>query len=248
MTDQLWYLAEANQLEVASALDIANKVADVLVTRINKVLANKPFFVLTTSAGKTLKQTYAVLRQQYRSEVDWSRVICVQMDEYCNLSCEDSQSFAFELQTEIINPLGIGRFMHFYNQNGNEKFSLADYEVEIRKLGGLDVGIHGIGRNGHIAFNEPQHAPVLETRLIELDASTKAANGIEFENGVTLGMRILSEADTSIVVMLGETKKEAATKFLFNNVEPENPAAYLRLCNHVYIYMDDAATPAKILH
>lgn len=247
MTKKLWFLCAPHTICIEDQDVIADRTAQFMVSCIAETLTQKSHCVITTSAGHTLKQTYSVLRERYTTQLDWSRVICIQMDEYANLGCEAPNSFAHQISTEVIAPLGIGKFIRFYDATGAAMCSLEQYENDIRALGGIDLAIHGLGQNGHIAFNEPEPTLQPHTRQVRLAAETISANKINFEEGVTLGIEILCEAKTSAVVLLGIQKRMASTRFLYHPPGSTNPAAFLARSGRVCIYLDSAAAPITLM-
>ncbi len=226
--------------------EIARQVAALTVKHVRDLLGQKLKVVLVTSAGRTLSDTYAVMSRDYRQALDWSRVICVQMDEYENVGSDDPSSLAAQLDRELIAPLRIGRFIRFQDAAGVPFCSLEHYEKQLRDLGGIDFSIHGVGRNGHIGFNEPDATTRLETRAVSLADSTREANGVQFSRGVTLGLGILSEARTSIAVLLGRGKLEAARMLLCQPAGHGNPVAHLKQCEQLYVFVDSEATPEQL--
>jgi glucosamine-6-phosphate deaminase len=176
--------------------------------------------------------------------VEWDRVVCVQMDEYAGVGAADPRSTASELLREFVAPLGIHRFMRFYDDAGASTCSLDVFQQQIETLGGIDCAVHGVGRNAHIAFNEPGPLMPLETRVVALAESTRLANGVTFSHGVTLGFETLRRAKASLVVLRGCEKQRAAQALLFDPPGPGNPAAYLRACSRLSVYLDREAEPA----
>ena len=242
-----WFATAPHYLKVLASDALAHEAASQLVENLAYVLQRKPHAVLIASAGRSPRQTYSILRKRFRGALDWQRVICVQMDEYAGVSTLDTRGIASELRRELIDPLKISRFDSFYGVDGAAICSLTEYEMRIRHLGGIDVALHGLGRNGHVAFNEPSAIPRYRTRAVMLAESTRRANAVLFRKGVTLGAGILGEARMSIVLLIGAAKRDAAEAFLFGAFGPQNPASYLRRCLQVSILMDPAATPELVL-
>jgi glucosamine-6-phosphate deaminase len=244
--DPHWFSRPPHGLSVLDRDAIARAAAKCLARALIDGLAARQHVVLVASAGRTPLGTYAVLRRSFRSSVNWSRVICVQMDEYADLGSTDPRALAAEIRHELIEPLGVGQFIGFFDAGGAPICSLNDYEDQLRRLGGIDVAVHGIGRNGHIGFNEPSSTRGCRTRRVILAASTRLANGVAFRNAVTLGPLILSQARVAIVLLIGAEKQGAADALLFGTVGPHNPAAYLRACARVSVFLDPPAVPAAL--
>jgi glucosamine-6-phosphate deaminase len=104
-----------------------------------------------------------------------------------------------------------------------------------------------VGRNGHIGFNEPGAREYRHTRVALLDASTQAANNVEFERGATLGLDTLACARVSILVLRGIEKRSAAELLLYGPDQPSNPSAHLRRSGSVSVYVDTGAAPDACL-
>lgn len=243
-TGDFWFRRPPNSLQVMEPVPLAESLAAHIVELFREGLSRRPYLVVTTSSGRTLRPAYARLREQYRSAVEWSRIVCVQMDEYLGIGAADPRSTAFELQHEFIEPLGIGRFIRFQDSAGVASCTPAEFEQQVLSLGGIDCAVHGVGRNGHIGFNEPGAPAQFVTRTVTLAESTRIANGVDFRMGVTLGLGVLGNARVSVVVLRGAEKRSAAEALLFHPVGPENPVGHLRSCAQVSVYIDrDAAPP-----
>lgn len=238
---EFWFDRAPNCLRIMERPLLARHAADSIVETMRTVLNERAWAVFVPSVGQTWRETYAVLRESHRAVLDWKRVVCVQMDEYVGLGCADPRSFAFQLQHELVNPLGIGQFLHLFDPAGKMALPLGEYENQVRRLGGIDCAVHGVGINGHIGFNEPMKKMGLETRCVRLSRTTRIANDIGFTSGVTLGLGILGEAKTSIVALLGPHKRKAAQNLLYGAASPRNPVASLRNCGMVSIYLDPEA-------
>ena len=245
-TDPHWFSRSPHRLSILDRTAIATAAGECLARALIDALAVRRHAVLVASAGRTPLGTYAVLRRSFRSSVHWSRVICVQMDEYAGLGSTDPRALSAQIRHELIEPLGVGQFIGFFDAGGASICSLNDYEDQLRRLGGIDVALHGMGRNGHIGFNEPSATPRYRTRSVILAASTRLANGVTFRNAVTLGPLILSQARVAIVLLIGAEKQDAANALLFGPVGPRNPAAYLRACARVRVLLDPTAVPAAL--
>jgi glucosamine-6-phosphate deaminase len=205
--------------------------------------------VFLPSAGRTPLGAYARLRAEHRRSLDWSRVVCVQMDEYEGIGDRDPRGFAAALRRDLVEPLGIGRFLRFQDGDGALRMPLPAYERTVRlRLGGVDCAVQGIGRNGHIAFNEPGDPEAERTRRVRLAPSTRAANGVPFDRGVTLGLAALGEARVTLALVIGPAKRQAAEAVLFRPAGIGNPAAsVLRRCPRVSVLLDPEAAPERLV-
>jgi glucosamine-6-phosphate deaminase len=241
-----WFQRAPNSLHIGEGEQFTSVLAWHFVALILDVLSRRPYAVVTTSSGRTFRPAYARIRDSYRSTLDWSRVICVQMDEYEGLSNEDCRSMAWDLTREFIEPLGVGRFITFFDAAGSATCTLDDYERTICDLGGIDCAFHGVGRNGHVALNEPGALPTSRARIVSLTDSTREANGVSFRRAVTLGLATLRAARDVVIVLRGQEKRRAAQALLYEAVAPLNPIAYLRDCKRVSVFLDQGAAPERL--
>ena len=122
------------------------------------------------------------------------------------------------------------------------------FETKIQESGGIDLQLLGIGRNGHIAFNEPGSARDSRTRLVELTASTRAANAPDFPDGtpvptgaMTMGIGTILDARRLHVLAFGVHKAEIVRRALREPASREIPASFLREHEQVELWLDDAA-------
>jgi hypothetical protein len=155
---------------------IAYTVAATLVESIAGVLKERAHATIVPSAGRTHVDTFAILRAGYAQALDWSRVICLQMDEYADIGSADGRSLSAQIESEFVAPLRIGRYLRFFDASGRAERTLEAYEQEIAALGGVDCAIHGVGVNAHIGFNEPGAIHSGRTRRVELARATQRAN------------------------------------------------------------------------
>jgi glucosamine-6-phosphate deaminase len=241
-----WFSRPPHGLAVLPAGRIAEAAAARVVAALGAALERRGRAVLAASAGRTPRPTYALLRAAHRHSLDWSRVACVQMDEYEGVGDRDPCGFAAELRRELVEPLGIGRFHRFHDGNGELRCPLDAYERAVRGMGGIDCAVQGIGRNGHVAFNEPGDARGGATRRVRLAHSTCKAIGVLFTRGVTLGLDMLAEAREALVLMTGAAKRDAAASVLFRPEGPANPAAAIRRCGRTTVLLDPEAAPENL--
>jgi glucosamine-6-phosphate deaminase len=208
----------------ASSLDAA--VARTVVDALAATLRERGSARFIASSGRTPRGVYALLRTVHRGALDWSRVTVVQMDEYVGLPPHDPTSLAWSLHRQLVGPLGLG----FLSLNGPHGRLARDLDEHDGMARGADLVLHGLGRNGHVGFNEPPSGPDHPTRCVRLAAETRADNGLptSVQEGITLGLDCLLTAQTTLVAAKGRTKADAVAAMVSAPASEDCPASWLR--------------------
>lgn len=130
----------------------------------------------------------------------------------------------------------------------DSEFECRRYENQISSLGGIDMQLLGLGRNGHIGFNEPADSFAQVTHCVDLTQSTIDANKRFFASeadvprqAYTMGIGTILQAKKILLVASGEDKAEAVKNTLFGPVTPSVPASILQMHPDVTIVADEAA-------
>lgn len=216
-----------------------------LAARLAAQLRGKPDSVLGLATGNSMVGVYRALVDMHRNEgLSFARATSFNLDEYCGLPDGHPSSFASYMQEHLLAHADMPRnSAHLPDEN-----SCAEYEAAIAKEG-IDLQILGIGRNGHIGFNEPGAPVTSRTRVVELAAATRAANQRDFPDGeavpthaVTMGIATILSARSILLLATGEAKADALARALEGPITPDNPASFLRLHSDVTVISDrDAA-------
>ena len=199
----------------------------------------KPDCVLGLATGSTPIGIYDQLVEWYhKNDIDFSEVTTVNLDEYRGLTKENDQSYYYFMHTHLFDRVNI-RPDHSFIPDGtceDSEFECRRYENQIRSLGGIDMQLLGLGRNGHIGFNEPGAAFEKETHLVDLAESTIRANARFFtsidevpKQAYTMGIRTIMQAKKILVVVSGESKADIVSRAFFGPVTPEVPASILQM-------------------
>ena len=179
----------------------------------------KPF-VLGLPTGSTVLDMYAVLRTFAKERLlNFQHIITFNMDEYVGLPADHPQSYASYMRRNLLEAAAM-RPEHIFIPNGqatNLPAECARYETAIAQVGGVDLWVGGIGRNGHIAFNEPGTSFHSRTHVAELSDSTREANARFFSGDIsrvphqalTVGIGTLLDAKELLFIASG-VKKAAA--------------------------------------
>lgn len=201
--------------------------------------------VLGLATGRTMLPVYAWLRQWHREgELSFAQSTSFNLDEYCGLASDDPSSFVSYMWRNLFDHVDMakGRF-HFPDQTHPEAF-----DARIRDSGGIGLQLLGIGRNGHIGFNEPGADRKSRTHIVTLSESTRKANAGDFPAGtpvpkqaVTMGIATILEAERIVLLATGSGKADILRRAFQGPVGSDCPASYLQLHNHVTVICDSAA-------
>lgn len=214
--------------------DLSRKAANVISAQV--IL--KPNSVLGLATGSTPIGTYRQLIEWYnKGDLDFSKVTTVNLDEYCGLSPENDQSYRYFMDHNFLLHINIDRNnTHIPNGMADDyEAECARYDKLITDLGGIDLQLLGIGRNGHIGFNEPDISFEKTTHVVELDESTIKANARFFKSiedvprkAITMGIKTIMQAKKVLLIANGPDKKDIIEKALHGPVTPDVPASILQ--------------------
>ncbi|MCM8757836.1 MAG: glucosamine-6-phosphate deaminase, partial [Candidatus Omnitrophica bacterium] len=228
---------------------MSKKVAELLSNDIKRIIFEKDKVVVAFPTGSTPEELYRLLAKDYKRSIDWSKVVVFMLDEYLGLSKEHPSSYSYYILRKIIKPLGIKRFYLLDGASDEPKEECNRYEDAIRREGGLDIVVLGIGRNGHIAFNEPGSSFNSRTRIVNLDLDTIQANARFFKNitdvpqeAITLGIATIMEAKKIYLLASGKNKSEIIFKTLKGPITEKIPASILRRHLDVNFILDRQAS------
>ena len=214
-------------------------------------VVSKPDCVLGLATGSTPIGAYQQLvKWHQQGDLSFHEVRSVNLDEYVGLAPTHDQSYRWFMQHNLFDHVDI------LPGNTNVPSGLAEdaaaecarYEAVVKSLGYADLQLLGIGRNGHIGFNEPGNAFELETHVVDLTESTIEANARFFSSrdevprqALTMGIRCIMQARKVLVVASGEDKAEIVCRAFSGPVTPEVPASILQLHPDFTLVGDRAA-------
>jgi glucosamine-6-phosphate deaminase len=212
---------------------------------IAECVAAKPDAVLGLATGSTPLSTWAAL-----DGVDLSRVSGFALDEYVGLPDGHPQSYRSVIHREVVEPLGLDpAHVHVPGDDGLPVDGAGDrYEEAIRAAGGIDLQILGIGRTGHIGFNEPGSSLASLTRVKTLMQQTRIDNARFFESVddvpmhcITQGLGTILRARHLVLLAYGEAKAEAVAAALEGPVSASVPGSVVQLHPRVTVVVDEDA-------
>ncbi len=221
-----------------------------------RVVANavrrNPALRLGLATGSTTLGMYKELVRLHRQEaLDFSRIMTFNLDEYLGLPAGHTQSFRYFMQEHFFAHVNIpAANIHSPDGaiRGNYDQYCRSYELAIRDAGGIDLQVLGIGRNGHIGFNEPTSSLGSRTRLKVLSQETIDDNRKFFAPGeeipqcaITMGIGTILEAKRILLLANGAPKAAAVAQAIEGPITASVTASALQLHPDVTFIVDQAA-------
>lgn len=214
-------------------------------------ITHNPACVLGLATGSTPEGAYKYL-------VDWDQkgclsfrdVLSVNLDEYKGLAPDHDQSYRYFMQKNLFDHVDI-RPENTRVPDGlaaDPERECTEYDAYIRSLGYASLQLLGVGRNGHIGFNEPGDCFVKETHVVDLTESTIDANARFFasrddvpKQALSMGMGAIMGAKKVLLCASGEEKADAILGCVCGAISPRCPASILQLHPNVVVVIDEAA-------
>jgi len=225
------------------SFQVAQLIADQIINKRNSVLG--------LATGSTPIGVYReLIRKFQKGELDFSKVVTFNLDEYYGLSPEHPQSYSFFMWNILFKHINLKKEnIHLLNGvTENIAKECKQYEDLIQKSGGIDLQILGIGDNGHIGFNEPDISLDTRTHLVNLTAKTIRANSRFFNNAqevpkqaITMGIGTIMQAKEIILLANGKRKARVVERTINGPITTKVPATDLQLHNDVTIIVDQEA-------
>ena len=228
-------------------------VAHRIASLIRKKQDNDSPVVLGLATGATPVAVYAELVRLHREEgLSFSNVVTFNLDEYYPMKPGSAQSYVTFMNDNLFNHIDIDR-QNIHIPDGTLPLeAIAEfcyqYEQKINAYGGIDLQILGIGRTGHIGFNEPGSAPNSGTRQVTLDDLTRRDAARDFGSkanvpakAITMGIGTIFKAREIILMAWSRNKADIVKKAVEGEISGEVPATYLQLSSSVEFILDEAA-------
>ena len=229
---------------------VANEIAALIKIR---QLEGKPC-VLGLATGSTPTRVYAELVRMHQKEgLSFKNVHTFNLDEYYPIPPDSLQSYVRFMNEHLFNYIDIPK-KNINIPDGTlakDKVSdfCKDYDARIEQLGGIDIQVLGIGRTGHIGFNEPGSSERSTTRLITLDQVTRIDAASDFfgeENvprkAITMGVGTIMKAKRVVMMAWGEGKGTIVKKAVEGPVTDQIPSTFLQKHSNTLVVLDDAAS------
>ena len=228
---------------------VANEIADLIRQR--QKLGKKA--VLRLATGSTPTKVYEILVKFHKEQgLSFKNVISFNLDEYFPMEKDSIHSYVRFMREHLFDHIDIKKENIHIPDGTMEKEDVRDfcmaYEEKIKKSGGIDIQVLGIGRTGHIGFNEPGSSIVSKTRMVRLDRVTRLDAASDFfglENvpsrAITMGVGTILSAKRIILMAWGEGKAGIINQAVEGPMRESVPATFLQNHPNCDFILDEAA-------
>jgi len=211
----------------------------------------QPRAVLGLATGGTPVGIYEELVKTYqKGRISFKSVTSFNLDEYVGLPDGHPESYRSYMKNHLFDHVDLpAEQAHIPDGNAADLTAeCRNYDRLLEDAKQIDLQILGLGHNGHIGFNEPDHALVSGTHLVELKPATREANARFFASpdevpthALTMGVGMILKAKTILLVVRGADKAEIVHQALTGPITTELPASLLQTHPHLVVLLDAEA-------
>ncbi len=229
----------------------AEVAAELVAQIIGRELRANPHLVLGLATGRTMESVYSKLVRMHREEkLDFSLCRTFNLDEYVGLPGTDRHSYRHYMNHHLFMQVNIDLRNTYLPDGMAADFDAecARYEALIERFGGIDLQLLGIGRAGHLGFNEPLSALRSRTRVKALAPATLAQNAPLFEDAsrmprraVTMGVGTILECRRCLLLATGAEKADIIARAVEGPITAMISATALQLHPRCTVVVDEAA-------
>ncbi|WP_462158146.1 glucosamine-6-phosphate deaminase [Pseudoalteromonas sp. GB56] len=229
----------------------ATEVAEYGANLFANQLQKKPASVLGLATGSTPVALYQnLIARNHAGDISFANVTSFNLDEYLGLDGDHPQSYRYFMNQQLFNHIDIdSNNTHVPPGDAADPIAACDaYEQQILQAGGIDIQLLGIGRNGHIGFNEPSSGLTSRTRVKTLTKATIEDNARFFAEdeyqphlSITMGIGTILDAKKVVLLATGENKAEAIKATVEGPLTAACPASVLQMHRNAVIVIDEAA-------
>ncbi len=225
------------------------EMSDLAASLVMEELINKPGLLLCAATGSSPEGLYRELVRTARRERSlFNQMRILKLDEWGGVPAYYPVTCDFYLRKKVLEPLGIPkeRYISFASDPEDPGAECRRIRSSLKKEGPIDICILGLGRNGHLGFNEPSPELELYCHVAELSEESLLHNMVvsmdrKPKYGLTLGMKEILSSRKIILLVSGKEKKQIAEKFLKSKVTTSLPATFLHLHPDVECLVDQEA-------
>ena len=228
---------------------IAQEIADIIRAK----QAKGKNCVLGLATGSSPLSVYAELVRMHKEEgLSFQNVVSFNLDEYWPMGKENLQSYHYFMHENLFDHIDI-KPENIHIPDGEVKANQVRaycqaYEAKIEAAGGLDFQLLGIGRTGHIGFNEPGSNQNSRTRLVNLDHITRedaaeGFQGLEYvpKRAITMGIATVLSAKRIVLMAWGQKKSEVVQQAIEGTVTSQLPSSFLQMHKNTTLVLDEEA-------
>lgn len=227
--------------------EMSKRAISIIVEEIRQ----KPHFVLGLDVSNTLIGIYKEMTRLNKEEkLDFSRIVTFNLDEYLGLGSDHPQSCRYFMDTNLFNHVNLDkRNINIPNGLTKDPDTLCwKYEKAVKEVAGMDLQVLGIGKDGHIGFNEPGSSLGSRTRIKTLTQETVKERARFFKKeddvprfAITMGVGTIMEARMCLLLASGERKADILVKAIEGPVSASVPASIIQHHRHVTVIADEEA-------
>jgi glucosamine-6-phosphate deaminase len=221
-------------------------------------LLKNPNLVLGLATGSTPLGLYNELISMHVAEgLDFSKVTTFNLDEYLGLPPSHQQSYHHFMRESLFDHINVDpRNIYIPDGMTHDVEAFCEwYEVQMKRVGGIDLQVLGIGSNGHIAFNEPGSSLGSRTRIKTLTDRTVGDNARFFSSmeevpryALTMGIGTIMDARELLLLANGEGKADAIKAAVEGPITAMVPASIIQMHRRAYVIVDEAAASRLSTH
>lgn len=227
--------------------EVSEKAAEFVRSQV-MLKANSVLGLATGSTPLGMYERLCLMKEA--GEVDFSGVTTFNLDEYYPIAPDNEQSYHYYMKKNFFDRAGVPE-ENIHIPSGSTPDAEDEcrrYDEAIKKAGGIDLQILGIGRNGHIGFNEPNENLDSRTHVVTLTENTITANARFFEReedvprrAITMGMGSIMKSKMILLLVSGKEKHNALSGLLTEKINTENPSTVLNMHENAVIICDEEA-------
>jgi glucosamine-6-phosphate deaminase len=234
--------------------EVGDWVADYVIDRIKKVkpTKQKPFVLGLPTGSSPLPVYREFIKRHKAGKVSFKNVVTFNMDEYVGLPESHKESYHYFMFDNLFNHIDIpGENINILNGNAkNLEKECIEYEKKIKRFGGIDLFLGGIGPDGHIAFNEPGSSLSSRTRIKTLSYDTILANSRFFDGdmkkvptqALTVGVGTVMDAREVLIIITGFNKARAVREAVEGGISHMWTVSMLQMHQKAVFVCDEPAT------
>lgn len=251
--DKLKYYERIPTTVYEESIEASKAVAEEIADTIRNNEKQGKQTVLGLATGSTPTDVYdELVRLHNEEDLSFKNVITFNLDEYYPIQPDSLQSYVRFMNEHLFDYIDIPKEQVHIPDGTLEEGKIAEYcynyEQMIKDAGGIDIQLLGIGRTGHIGFNEPGSRPDSKTRLITLDQITRKDAASDFygeeyvpRRAITMGVETIMNAGQVILMAWGEGKAPVIRETVEGEIKESVPATYLQEHENASVILDESA-------